>query len=523
MNTMHYLSIIRKADFIDLFKYGHLNIYSAVKFDGDITAHANDNNLFDGLTSSVNFFDYSFEYIIVHFTSENSDNHIFSVNIENVKGLYTFDEEAKKEMSISFDDRIKLYVSPWSNKFTKLRQMQQITQSKRGIDNLWAIFKLSENDRKKCESIITKDIVSEVFDELFAYRRPTGEQSIWTYLLRYERHSFYPKNTKGYFFDLMHVTCNWIAKKEILKDVANETRLCQQIKDSSETHFTPLFQIAQHSDLPSRTDGEAKCQFAIVAPLFLYLKNRFSNGFTIDQKIIEHIKRYGFEGSVIVYLLGLTLGYDKTYSAYYDFIRLPIFGPDKKKPEIEMTNIDLAHEPLPNEAIVNEQIKEATSKVLPSNENLEDRHNKSMSQVVEDKPQKQTSLVQEGVMEFNIDQVHEPLSNDVMQDEQIKGSTLSVLPSNEKIEDKQSISQGPDDKLQEQIVLTHQKGYTATDDSYKKKKPIVWLRPKSKTGMALKPAFSNDDISELEKNGYKIIRKYKKDEKAYIREQGYDI
>ena len=30
---------------------------------------------------------------------------------------------------------------------------------KRGIDNLWAIFDLSETDRKICESIITDDIV----------------------------------------------------------------------------------------------------------------------------------------------------------------------------------------------------------------------------------------------------------------------------------------------------------------------------------------------------------------------------
>ena len=49
-----------------------------------------------------------------------------------------------------------------------------MSQSKRGIDNLWAIFDLSETDRKICESIITDDIVFEVFDELFSYKRPTG-------------------------------------------------------------------------------------------------------------------------------------------------------------------------------------------------------------------------------------------------------------------------------------------------------------------------------------------------------------
>ena len=55
---MDYLSIIRKADFVDLFKYGKLNVYSAIDFDGNIKAHAND-DLFEKLTKSMNLFEYS--------------------------------------------------------------------------------------------------------------------------------------------------------------------------------------------------------------------------------------------------------------------------------------------------------------------------------------------------------------------------------------------------------------------------------------------------------------------------------
>ena len=44
---MDYLAIIRKADFVDLFKYGKLNVYSAINFDGNIKAHANDDDLFE--------------------------------------------------------------------------------------------------------------------------------------------------------------------------------------------------------------------------------------------------------------------------------------------------------------------------------------------------------------------------------------------------------------------------------------------------------------------------------------------
>lgn len=342
---MDYLAIIRKADFIDLFKYGKLNVYSAINFDGNIKVHANDDDLFEKLTRNMNLFEYSFEYMVIHFVSDNGNEYPYPINIEDVMGLYTFDEEAKKEMSLSFDSRIRLHVSPWGEKFKVLHNNQLMSQSKRGIDNLWTIFDLSETDRKMCESIITDDIVSEVFDELFSYKRPTGEQSIWTYLLRYERHSFYPKNTKGYFCDYIHVACNWMAKKEIQNGVAFETDLHKSINESSKTDFKPLSQIAINSNLPSRTDEVAKCQFAVAAPLFLLMKDKFSSGFFIDLKTINYAKTFRFECSIAVYLLGLTLGYDKTYDAYYDFIKLPIFETKQSTVEIESLNkIEFAHD-----------------------------------------------------------------------------------------------------------------------------------------------------------------------------------
>ncbi len=354
---MDYLAIIRKADFVDLFKYGKLNVYSAINFDGNIKAHANDDDLFEKLAKNMNFFEYSFEYMVIHFISDNGNECPCPVSIENVRGLYTFDEEAKKEMSVSFDSRIKLHVSPWGEKFNTLHNNRLMLQSKRGIDNLWAIFDLSETDRKMCESIITDDIVSEVFDELFSYKRPTGEQSIWTYLLRYERHSFYPNNTKGYFCDYIHVACNWLKKIELQEDVAETTGLYTQIINCSKDDFASLSNIAVSSNLSSLTDEDAGCKFAIAAPLFLLMKDKFSDGFCIDSKFINYAKKFGLECSVAVYLLGLTLGYDKTYDAYYDSIKLSIFGTQHptKIETIHHTPITEERMLFPNEQSVNDK------------------------------------------------------------------------------------------------------------------------------------------------------------------------
>lgn len=443
---MDYLAIIRKADFVDLFKYGKLNVYSAINFDGNIEAHANDNDLFEKLTKNMNLFEYSFEYMIIHFISDNGNGHPCFVSIENVRGLYTFDEEAQKEMSVSFDSRIRLHVSPWGEKFKTLRNNRLMSQSKRGIDNLWVIFDLSETDRKMCESIITDDIVSEVFDELFSYKRPTGEQSIWTYLLRYERHSFYPKNTKGYFCDYIHVACNWMEKKEILNDVAIETTLYNLIKESPAMDFKLLSQIAINSNLPSLTDEVAICKFAIAAPLFLLMKDKISSGFSIDSKTIDYAKTFGFECSVAVYLLGLTLGYDKTYDAYYDSVKLPIF-------ELRTENQE-----------VNKQ-----------------------------------DYVQES---------NEKVTVDLSSEDTINGKDISTDTKFPTIEQKNPLVQ------QGQLFVME-------SESVNKKQPIAWFRLKDKNGNDFKPAFNDEEASTLRSRGYKIAKRFSKEEKLYITSQGY--
>ena len=453
---MDYLAIIRKADFIDLFKYGKLNVYSAINFDGKIKAHANDDDLFEKLTKDMNLFEYSFEYLVIHFISDNENKQPCSVNIENVMGLYTFDEEAKKEMSVSFDSRIKLYVSPWSGRFKALYNNRLMSQSKRGIDNLWAIFGLSETDRKRCDSIITYDIISEVFDELFSYKRPSGEQSIWTYLLRYERHSFYPNNTKGYFCDYIHVACNWMEKKEIQNDVATETTLYNLIEESSATDFKSLSQIAINSNLPSRTDEVAKCQFAVAAPLFLLMKDKFSSGFAIDAKIIDYAKKFKFECSIAVYLLGLTLGYDKTYDAYYDIVKLPIFELRTESQEANKCNY-----------VQESNVKEIYSETR--NENI--------------------------VVDLS--------SADMINDKEI--STDTNFPT---IEQKN------------QLV---QQGQLFVMENVNKKQPIAWLRRKNKNDDDFKPAFNDEEVSTLTSKGYRIAKRFSKEEKSYIISQGYEV
>ena len=323
-----YLTIIRKLDFVDLFKYGHINVGYAIEFDGNIASHADDDLLFKKLTSWLGMYEYSFEYLILHFKAKDIESQCIPIDIRNVYGLYTFDPEAKKEMSISFDPRIQLQVSPWADRFISLQQQRTIEQGIRGVQNLWVIFELADEYRTKCDELITKDIIQEVFRELYANERPTGEQSLWTYLLRYERHSYYPKDMAGFFCDLIHVFCNYHEKKELDGEAAEKTDIYQLITACQDSKFSSLAEIVKTSKLGDLSRSAARSEFGVIAPLFLYLKNLFikGKGAKLSEETISYAKEIGeFECAMAVYLLGIVLGYDKTYDIFYDMANLPIF------------------------------------------------------------------------------------------------------------------------------------------------------------------------------------------------------
>ena len=333
----HYISIIRKADFTDLFKYGHFNVRHAVRFDGNVEEHASDDLLFEQLTLGINAFEYSFEYLIIHFVSEQENCIYFSVNIENIKGIYAFDDEAKKEMSISFDPRIQINVSPWTDKFNKLYQSILMAQSMRGVNNIWTIFDLPEEELTKCKEFIPDEIINDVFRQFYSGEQASGELPIWNYLLRYERHSLYPKDMRGFFCDFVHVVCNWKSKKTITEDAAERTEIYQQIVNAADDKFKTLVEVAKSSPLADMTKEEAKCEFVIVAPLFLYLKDKYIEGIEHrpDQNFSDYVKKFEIEGRLALYLLGLTLGYDKTYDAFYESANLSFLKKRIEPPKIE--------------------------------------------------------------------------------------------------------------------------------------------------------------------------------------------
>lgn len=352
---MQYLTILKKADFTDLYKYGSFYVRKVFVFDGEIENNWNNTKLFDDLTSELNGFEYSFEYLLIHFASEEQSERANLVNIRDILAVYAFDEEAKREVSITFDSRINIKVSPWAFKFGELKQHMLKEQHLKGTKLVQELFRISDEEFDKCQSIIDETVVSEVFRELFANEHPCGDKSIWVYLLRYERHNYYLKDMRGYFLDCVHTILDLISKgenknldAEKMSDVGREL----VSHDSSKLGFCDLVAVINTQRFVDSIEPfQPRCRYQVVAPLFLHLKDKFKGGLTLAG--IDYIlsyKQFGFDYSLAVYLLGLTLGYEKIYSCYYDSIKLPIFKETKTD---EIPTSDKAEE---NEPVSTEQM-----------------------------------------------------------------------------------------------------------------------------------------------------------------------
>ena len=198
---------------------------------------------------------------------------------------------------------------------------------------IWSLFGLSDEDKIACEETITSEIQDKIFELIFSERRPEGELSPWIYLFLYERHATYPKDkNKGYFLDYIHIYLNYSSQKEHDFDVRdNNLEVVKLLDEATSDRFSDLQNSIATSGLKNKVDEIAPL-YHDTAPLFLYLKSRCAEGF--DRGLLkDEVKKMLVNEPykrVALYLLGLTLGYDKVYDAYYDELPLSIFSDEPK-------------------------------------------------------------------------------------------------------------------------------------------------------------------------------------------------
>lgn len=328
-----YLSFIRKADFTDLFKYGKLYVNRDITtaFDCDVKDLPDKPSVFEELVKNTNSFDSSFVYLIIHYQKNDNENPCV-VNIEELCHIYPLDNEAKSNFISSFDERIRIEEPIWADAVFKLQQKQLFNECRKGAQNIWNIFKFDE-PITKCEEIITDDILAEVVSQLFENRRPKGELSIWVYLLRYERHSSYPKNTIGFFLDTYNIICNNWKQDEFFEEDIKGTNIYAFLQSKYDTNsgfesiYSDLYATEECKPFLKLVHSfESRVDFFKIAFWYLYLRDKYKNGLVFEPEFINEAKvKIGEEFQYAAYLLGLKLGYEHTYDCLYEELPLAIF------------------------------------------------------------------------------------------------------------------------------------------------------------------------------------------------------
>lgn len=335
-----YLTLIRKSDFTDLFKFGSLFIdaESVVEFDGDCRKLSNNTAARDAVFKRLNQFDYSFTVLLAYIRS----NHVKEdgkVDIDEVEGIFALDEEAKHEIEITYDQRIKINDPVWPEITRRLQERFFYADAKKGPRNIWQIVNI-DLPLSKVDWILPDDAIRELAYEVINDKRPSGNLSFWVYLLRYERHAPFPKNAIGIVMDAINVCINVQAQMELEADSVFNTGIYQLLENYTDRNLklpdlqaelerfeSGLIFFNRINELAFK-GVPVKCHLAIqIALLFLAFKYICDDEFDLQK--YELLKSYaGIYPDAYyfaLYLLGIYLGNTHTQDSLYDSLPLPIF------------------------------------------------------------------------------------------------------------------------------------------------------------------------------------------------------
>ena len=177
----------------------------------------------------------------------------------------------------------------------------------------------------------------DTFKSVYYETEPEGDVSPWTYLLRYERHENYPKDTCGYFIDALHVFGNISKKKSNHDSIIEKSNKGKEINERTNCKFNDLvLWIKEDKTFTKKVkDKTGNADFMPIAALFLTLKDCFKDGIDNERKyrgcsindFINEVKRFDIKYlKPALYFIGLTLGWDNIYKYMYKRWNLPILS-----------------------------------------------------------------------------------------------------------------------------------------------------------------------------------------------------
>lgn len=347
MKENDYIAFISDRDFDNLYRFGRIQIDDKrrVLASLDLEDIRGDRNLFRQLTDGVCDFQLPFEYLFVHYKDDGLSSVIY---IQNVYGFFPLTSQAKNKLSNRFDSIV--FNEPlWPKEAEALIRDRMVESCKRGIDNICILFNISKEEKDRCSKVIRDDIIKSMVDNVLSGKDlqglPIGEKdSLWLYLMRYQRTSPFPQDDSGFMLDASYVFFLYRNRGDVGKadNDIERSGMCKALI-GQKTSFPELWKYVdeKHDGFKTSTDNEA-VGYSKVAPIFCILMRAFGNGVYDPEKIVsqkcttpvlyEELEEYREYFNLALYVFGAVMGYEKTYDALYHQQSLAIFRKDEVWP-----------------------------------------------------------------------------------------------------------------------------------------------------------------------------------------------
>ena len=333
----NYILLIRKSDLVDYIKYGHyFPLCSSIEFDGDTNSLGGDENKAWKLLEKANDFEYSIEYYLIHVCISSKLSPSKRLTISDLKGIYSLNSEAYR-VGLSLKPSVKLNPPIWDDSiFDSFLLDLEKADSDRGIENIEKIFGVSF--AKMPKGFLKRNKKEKehygIIEDSFYNIELSGNDSIWKYLCRYERHQNYPNDNRGFFLDAIHVIYNY-QKGKVLDASMAEAPIGKHVLEMPRiiTYKKLVSVMEEHSNFIKFTDKLFK-GFYRIAPLYMTLKSVFKDGLDMEKtyfgmsldKLIESLKtQYNLDDlKIALYLISFQLGWKGTYQYLYKKERIAI-------------------------------------------------------------------------------------------------------------------------------------------------------------------------------------------------------
>lgn len=324
MATYKQLILIRRDDFIDLFKSGKIFPTYAISFNCRLEELPDDTQTVEQLLNKLPIDAYSINYFLLFAETKKKDIVKSGLLIEDIICIIPLDEEAKR-IGLTLSPEVKLHEPIFKHNYELHQHINAQINAERGVANIEKIFGFNDlwkSIKKFSKSKDLKHLISVILDET----EETNPESIWEFLLAYTRTQTYPNDIRGYFLDTMSVVSAVKNNSFDNRDQKN-TSTGNEILTTENPKYHSLVNILLFSPKLVEIAEKKYKGFLSIAPLYFILLDYFSNasddGTMIkDRPVLEFIKslKNNYNSEILkpaLLLLGITLGQSSTYKILY--------------------------------------------------------------------------------------------------------------------------------------------------------------------------------------------------------------